>query len=52
MPLWKAHKKTKANLRRVVSHNVRVERNAGKPMKQAVAIAMRAAGVPKRKRKQ
>ena len=51
MPLWKAHKRTKKNLARAVHHNIKVERKAGRPMKQAVAIALRAAGVPKKGKK-
>jgi hypothetical protein len=32
-----------------IGHNVETEENAGKPKKQAVAIALREAGVPKAK---
>jgi len=34
---------------KVISSNIRRERRAGKPHKQAVAIAMRTAGVPKKR---
>ena len=34
---------------KVISHNIEVERKAGKPQAQAVAIAMRKAGKPKPK---
>lgn len=37
--------------RKVISGNIRREVRAGKPRKQAIAIALRKAGVPKRKRK-
>ena len=33
--------------KKVISHNIRKEIQAGKPQKQAVAIAMRKAGKPK-----
>lgn len=33
---------------KVISQNIRAERRAGKPQKQAVATAMRKAGKPKR----
>ena len=35
----------------VISANIRTERKAGKPQAQAVAIALRKAGVPKKKGK-
>lgn len=35
--------------KRVVSENIRTEMHAGKPQKQAVAIAMRKAGKSRRK---
>ena len=35
---------------KVISHNIKAEMKAGKPQKQAVAIAMRKAGKPKKKR--
>ncbi len=38
MPLLKGSSK------KVISHNIRFERMAGKPLKQAVAIALRKAG--------
>ena len=34
----------------VISRNIRTEMHAGKPQKQAVAIAMRVAGIPKKKK--
>lgn len=43
MPLIKG--KSKA----VISQNIRQEVKAGRPQKQAVAIALRSAGVPKKK---
>jgi hypothetical protein len=43
MPLWKAHKNTKANRQRVVSHNIREMRRAGYSQKQSVAAALSAA---------
>jgi hypothetical protein len=44
MPLWPGKSK------RVISHNIRVERRAGKPRKQATAIALRKAGVKRKGR--
>jgi hypothetical protein len=44
MPLKKG---SAARSRKGISHNIRAERRAGKPQKQAVAIAMRMAGKPK-----
>jgi hypothetical protein len=45
----------KGSSRKVVSQNIRMEMHAGKPQKQAVAIAMREAGKsrkpPKKKRR-
>ena len=35
--------------KKVISENIRAEIKAGRPQKQAVAIAMRKAGVPKQK---
>lgn len=35
--------------RAAISSNIRTEMAAGRPQKQAIAIAMRTAGVPKRK---
>lgn len=43
MPLLKGMSK------RVISHNIRVERMAGKPIKQAVVIALRKAGKARKK---
>ena len=39
----------KGSSRKVISENIKREMEAGKPQKQAVAIAMRTAGKPKRK---
>lgn len=48
MPLLKGKKaKTQAG----ISSNIRTEIKAGRPQKQAVAIAMRVAGKPKPKKK-
>jgi hypothetical protein len=44
MPLRRG---SKARSRKGISHNIRAEQRAGKPQKQAVAIAMRLAGKPK-----
>jgi hypothetical protein len=38
----------KGKSRKVISENIATERAAGRPMDQAVAIAMRKAGRPKR----
>ena len=46
MPLEKG--KSKA----VIGHNIKKEEAAGKPKKQAVAIALHEAGVPKRYRRE
>ena len=35
----------------VIAHNIAVERRAGKPQRQAVAIAMNKAGLANKKRK-
>jgi len=40
----------KGSSKKVVSANIRTEMHAGKPQKQAIAIAMRAAGKSKKKR--
>jgi hypothetical protein len=45
MPLKKG--KSKA----AISENIRREMRSGKPQKQAIAIAMRSAGAPKRRMK-
>lgn len=37
--------------RKVVSNNIRTEMKAGKPQKQAIAIALNKAGKSKKKRK-
>ena len=39
----------KGSSQKVISRNIRRERKAGKPQRQAVAIAMRQAGKPKPK---
>jgi hypothetical protein len=41
----------KARSRKGIAHNIRAERKAGKPQRQAIAIAMRLAGKPRRKGK-
>lgn len=48
MPLIKGQK---AKTRKGVGENIRRERSAGKPEKQAIAIAMSVAGKSKRKKK-
>ena len=45
MPLKKGKSK------KVISANIRAEIAAGKPQKQAVAISLRTAGVPKKRKK-
>jgi hypothetical protein len=40
----------KGRSRKVISHNIRAERKAGKSQRQAVAIALRKAGKSKKKR--
>jgi len=45
MPLKKGKSK------KVISDNIKTEMNAGKPQKQAIAIAMSEAGMSKKKRK-
>ena len=45
MPLRRGRSK------KTISHNIRAERAAGKPQKQAVAIALRKAGKARPKRK-
>lgn len=42
----------KGKSRAVISQNIETEIAHGKPQKQAVAIALRTAGVPKKKKKQ
>ena len=41
----------KGSSRKAISQNIKTEMAHGKPQKQAIAIAMRVAGKPKRKRK-
>lgn len=38
----------KGSAKKTVAANIRAEMKAGRPQKQAVAIAMRSAGLPKR----
>ena len=40
----------KGSSQKVIAHNIRAEMNAGKPHKQAVAIAMSKAGKSKNKK--
>lgn len=40
----------KGSSRKTISENIRREMHAGRPQKQAIAIAMRAAGKPKPKK--
>ena len=37
--------------KKAISHNIRAEMHAGKPQKQAVAIAMHKAGMSRKKKK-
>lgn len=39
----------KGSSKKTISENIRTEMNAGRPQKQAVAIAMRVAGKPRPK---
>jgi len=41
----------KGRSRAVIASNIKLELKAGKPRKQAVAIALRSAGVPKKRGK-
>jgi hypothetical protein len=41
----------KGRSRKVIKQNIKTEMAAGKPQKQAVAIALDTAGVPKKRRK-
>ena len=41
----------KGRSRATISKNIRTEIRAGKPRKQAVAIALRTAGVPKKRKR-
>ena len=41
----------KGRSRKVIASNIKTEMAAGKPQKQAIAIAMRKAGKPKQKRR-
>ena len=40
----------KGSSKKVIASNIRTEMHAGKPQKQAIAIAMRKAGKPRRKK--
>ena len=41
----------KGSSKKVIAENIRTEMHAGKPQKQAIAIAMQKAGKAKKKRK-
>lgn len=47
----KMDKNVKENSKKAVSENIKTEMKAGKPQKQAIAIAMNQAGKSKKKKK-